>query len=301
VKMIRACILISLVGASLGCNSAFFNALISNINNGGTTTTTTTAPATTATPSTSCKCGQAKRVSKIVGGVETEENEYPWQVGLTSGGSTPFCGGSLISSKEVLTAGHCTQGGGTMYVLVGEHDLTKADGEKRIRVCGIKDHPSYKDVAYDYSILTLCEEVAFTEDVSPVCLPTTSGVGSQYEGRDSVVSGWGTLSSGGSQPSVLMEVDVKTMSNSACCSNYSYRCGDLTNQMMCANNPGKDSCQGDSGGPLVTKESNGAFTQIGVVSWGYGCAQSNYPGVYSRVTDQITWIRSNMVGKTCSA
>jgi len=270
------------------------------INNGESAITTTLAPTKTATPSTSCKCGRARRVSRIAGGVETEENEYPWQVGLiTTVGE--FCGGSLISNKEVLTAAHCTQDVGTMHVLVGEHNLNRADGERKIKVCGIKEHPNYeKGNLYDYSVLTLCEEVAFTENVSPVCLPTTSGIGSQYEGKDAVVSGWGHLSSGGSAPGVLMEVDVKTMSNSACCSNYSYKCEELTNQMMCAANPGKDSCQGDSGGPMVTRESNGAYTQIGIVSWGYGCAQSDYPGVYSRVTDQITWIRANMAGKTCS-
>jgi len=278
-----------------------------NFNIGPPTTTTTTTPAPTLPPVTvpvgSCKCGQAKTISKIVGGVETEENEYPWQVGLTTAsGRTPFCGGSLISNKEVLTAGHCITSGQDIYVVVGEHDVTKPDGEKKVKVCGINNHPQYSGVQYDYSVLTLCEEVAFTEDVAPVCLPTTSGRGSEYEGVNSVVSGWGTLSSGGSQPSVLMEADVVTMSNSECSGNYGYNSWDLTNQMICANNPGKDSCQGDSGGPLTTKDpTTGAYTLIGVVSWGYGCASSNYPGVYARVTDQISWINSKVTGATCSA
>ena len=70
-------------------------------------TSPTTAPAPA--PSSSCRCGQANPVSKIEGGVSTEANEYPWQVGLlhSSSSSTPFCGGSLISSQEVLTAAHC--------------------------------------------------------------------------------------------------------------------------------------------------------------------------------------------------
>ena len=41
------------------------------------------------------------------------------------------------------------------------------------------------------------------------------------------------------------------MSNSECSGNYGYNSGDLTNQMICANNPGKDSCQGDSGGNIL--------------------------------------------------
>merc|ERR1711939_399599 len=99
---------------------------------------------------------------------------------------------------------------------------------------------------------------------------------------------------GGSQPSVLQEVNVNTMTNAQCTSARS--------NMLCAGGQGgKDSCQGDSGGPLVTKESSGSYSLIGVVSWGIGCAQEGYPGVYSRVTSQLGWIQSNMQGSTCPA
>ena len=94
------------------------------------------------------------------------------------------------------------------------------------------------------------------------------------------------------------QVDVNTMPNAQCTSGTAYRAGDITAAMICAANPGKDSCQGDSGGPLVTREGN-FYSLIGVVSWGYGCAQADAPGVYARVTNQLLWINNYVGGTVC--
>lgn len=250
-----------------------------------------------------CKCGKVDRTTRIVGGVETEVNEYPWQIGLVRPGSERvFCGGSLISNRWILTAAHCTVGSSDTDIeaLLGEHDyqITTETKMVRLTLSQIINHPKYdpKEINFDFSLLKLNYTINFSKHphIRPICLPTNAT--EDYEGFLATITGWGTLSSGGSLSSVLMEVDVTVLSNSDCKSAYGYSSGHITNQMLCANvkEGGKDACQGDSGGPLITcKSTSGCdnYELIGVVSWGIGCALTDYPGVYARVTQQLDWIR----------
>ena len=143
-------------------------------------------PTTTDTTGGSCTCGMANTANRIVGGVETEAHEYPWQVALVwAWGSRPFCGGTLISPRHVLTAAHCTAGStaASIAVLVGEHRINDNVFDKKT-LSAITDHPDYdrnNNFAYDFSILTLAEPLTFSSVVAPVCLPSL--VSSLYTGR----------------------------------------------------------------------------------------------------------------------
>jgi trypsin len=108
------------------------------------------------------------------------------------------------------------------------------------------------------------------------------------------VAGWGTTSSGGnSLPVNLLKVDVPVISRATC--NSDYGSGRVTSAMFCAGltQGGKDSCQGDSGGPIVNA---GSRVQLGVVSWGEGCAAAGAPGVYSNLGSSTlaSFIASNL-------
>merc|ERR1739838_843577 len=106
-----------------------------------------------------------------------------------------------------------------MAVLVGEYNI--GDEEyNRVEVAEFIDHPDYNSDSLDndYAIIRLANPVTFTNEVSPACLPADESA--TYAGVVATVTGWGTLSSGGSQPTVLQEVDVTVTSDTVCNNAY---------------------------------------------------------------------------------
>ena len=176
--------------------------------------------------------------------------------------------------------------------MLGDHDVKKKEGEeKHINVCGIKIHSLYKPgpvTLHDIALLELCEPVEYTDAIKPIALAWKRLV--LPKSTPVVVAGWGALVYNGKASPLLRKVTVRTIQRSTCKNTFSW----LTNGQLCAgieNFGGKDSCKGDSGGALFTCKNSADCTQIGIVSWGIGCAQAQYPGVYTRVTEMIDWIQ----------
>ena len=196
-----------------------------------------------------------------------------------------FCGGSLVREDWVVTAAHCVIGDSpsNIEVVIGLHNVNGTTGQQTRNVSEIIIHPQYSNNSLnnDYALLRLSSPIT---DFEPIKLVTSDS--HDDEPVMSTTMGWGATSSGGSSSAILLEVDVPIDDS---CGNYSN--SDITNNMVCAgdSNGGEDSCQGDSGGPLIMTNDDGEYELIGIVSWGYGCAEPNYPGVYSRIYPRLNW------------
>jgi secreted trypsin-like serine protease len=182
---------------------------------------------------------------------------HPLQIGIVKPtGKTPYCGGTIISPKHIITAAHCfsgpTQSPDSISVLIGEH-VTNDDEFTRVKVAKIIVDPNYNKTStdHDYAILELEEAIIFSKAAKPACLPTIGNTAETYEERKATVTGWGTLSSGGAIPTILQKVVVTLITKEKCEELYP---GRVSPHMMCTLDVGKDSCQGDSGGPLVLTE-----------------------------------------------
>ncbi|WP_232803941.1 trypsin-like serine protease [Motilimonas sp. E26] len=230
---------------------------------------------------------------RIVGGDNANQEDWGFYTQLVSRqGNRSYCGASYLGNAYVLTAAHCVVGDSPSQVAVkvGGYNYAAADGQ-RANVSQIFIHPQYNTatLANDIAILKLDRQLPEAQNVQ-----IAQGTLSQYvrEGDLLTVAGLGRIQEGGLSPTVLQEVDVPLVSDALCQqAGGSYQnVGDVA---FCAGFPqgGKDSCQGDSGGPIVINQ-GGVVTQLGIVSWGIGCARPGQYGVYSDIAALRPWVDS---------
>jgi len=234
--------------------------------------------------------------TSIVGGQPAEECEWTHQVGLNSGPGQPLtCGGMLISADWVLSAAHCFRWQSRVNVVAGEWNTNQLGGTEQNRYTSeIIEHPNFspRTMDNDFALLKLESPMTLNKCVGSVRLPDHDVAA----GTSCWITGWGTLRQGSSQPHILQEVQVTVVDNGQCNSDYqeSITGLDILDSMLCAQGRNAsggitDACQGDSGGPLVCEE-GGSWVLHGATSFGDGCAQAEFPGVWARVYNQLDWI-----------
>ena len=239
--------------------------------------------------------------ARVVGGVDAKKYRYPYMVNVIKHDGSHKCGGSIISRKLVLTAGHCTYSA-LSQIEIGRHNLHDENEEDAqvMDVIKVHYHPLYdsSNFSYDVAVLELDSDIDL-EKYKPIRI--ARDYLSQHNvdvGDHLTVLGWGYLEFGGKEkPGVLQEVSLTHISNEECAysENFNYPSAWIQDNMMCTSTEGADACIGDSGGPLILQvddEDNMSLidVQVGIVSWGYECAEPMYPGVYARVGFVADWI-----------
>jgi secreted trypsin-like serine protease len=210
---------------------------------------------------------------QVVGGVRAAQGEFPWMVRLSMG-----CGGAMYTQQLVLTAGHCVSGTGNNTGITATLGAVDLQDPNRITV---RSNFVYRSPGYpngdDWALIRLDRAVDMPT------LPVASSPA--FDNGTFTVAGWGAAVEGGGQQRFLLKADVPFIDDDQCAVAYG---NDLIPaEEICAGNwddGGVDTCQGDSGGPMFRRDANNAWVQVGITSWGLGCARPENPGVYTQTS-----------------
>jgi secreted trypsin-like serine protease len=215
---------------------------------------------------------------QVVGGTRAAQGEFPFMVRLSMG-----CGGSLYTQQIVLTAAHCVGRTGANTSITATLGVVDLQSSSRIQVRStfVYRAPGYNGNGKDWALIKLA---------SPVNLPTLNiATNTSFNNGTFTVAGWGAAREGGPQQRFLLKAQVPFVDDNTCDNSYPSL---IDAEEICAGFPqgGVDTCQGDSGGPMFRRDNNNAWIQVGIVSWGNGCARPNFPGVYTEVSTFATAI-----------
>jgi trypsin len=260
---------------------------------------------------------------KIVGGSPVSISQYPWQAAVVERGggnaqTRQFCGGSVLTSRIVITAAHCVAdtdpdcfgilcgisdpgGDGTaridpndVNIVLGRTTLSNNGQGAEVGVTGVAYRSNYDGDYQGNGVPRF--DVGYLVLGSPTAQPqihiASTNEGALWDAGSPVdITGWGSTSEFGGTQDTLRGATVNIVADATCSDDYGPDFDSAS--MVCAAAPGKDTCSGDSGGPLQAPVGGGAYRLVGITSWGEGCAQPNAPGVYTRIAGPTV---SSLVG-----
>ncbi|XP_077536441.1 prothrombin-like isoform X2 [Haemaphysalis longicornis] len=244
--------------------------------------------------------------SKIVRGNDAKIGAHPWQVLLKHVKTDdPFCGGSLISHRWVLTAAHCFKqySRHDVRVVLGKHSLvTRDENEITLSIKKLVIHPDFENrtLNNDIALLELRAAIQYSARFSPICLGDAQFIEQMAFRSPTPVlgfaSGWGRVNIKGPRPENLQEVRLPVLSKQVCLESSSAAVRKkITDNMFCAGYDDQpvvmDTCEGDSGGPFVV-ELRGTWYLVGIVSWSHQskCGVPGRYGFYTKVNNYNEWI-----------
>jgi secreted trypsin-like serine protease len=246
--------------------------------------------------------------TRVVGGQQSESSDWPWMVSISSESPNGYiysCGGTLINSKTVLTAAHCLfdENGASIpntniTVSVGEYNKNSQPPTATSNIIKKDVHENYDTTnaasGDDIALLHLETPVL---NIAPIALLDVNRLLKAIDQQSNVTTiGWGSTTAYApgeivtpTYPTILNDAIIPLQTDKMCSKNLGNSYNSF--KMVCAapEKGGEGSCQGDSGGPLVFND-EGTWKQLGIVSWGSGCASAGHPDVYTRVSNYTDWI-----------
>jgi trypsin len=259
----------------------------------------------------------------IVGGTNAPSGKYPWIADVTIDGQFG-CTGSLIAPNVVLTAAHCGSlvpdgivnvpvgaPGQLITVRVGAYRTDGSDGVQRTGT-SVAVNPGWLgllSVGHDVSLITLDQPV----NAPTIQIANAAERALWAPGTMATIAGFGVTAENGNPPAVLQEAQVPIVADSVAAAAYPYTIpgvdqvqgGFEAQTQVGAGFPqgGVDSCQGDSGGPLLVPAPRGGMRLVGDTSYGNGCAQPGFPGIYGRLAGPTmsSWVASIVGGAIAPA
>ncbi|XP_023938417.2 uncharacterized protein LOC112046141 [Bicyclus anynana] len=211
---------------------------------------------------------------------------------LQHGGYSWKCGGSLVSNRFVLTAGHCAYQDRDNSVALGPPKVVQLGSSSLgdpaatlVKVAAVVRHPKYKvpKSYYDIALVKMAHTISFSSLIRPACLGIPPA-----PGRPIIATGWGKTEFGGDLSQELRSVSLPIWDITECYEalGTSRRLpeGPDSDSQICAGERrgGKDTCQGDSGGPAQIQDGC-TWRVVAVTSLGRSCGAVETPALYAKV------------------